>query len=132
MSKLTNTIRTEVDEDYFMDIADFRDYARSMMFPDPVGIDMSDELNDMVTEAVNSGKTTLEDSFKKLVKRDAKGRIDYSYSDGFDGFRYGQELLCFCDTETAAQRLGRKSNREGKNVPLLGGLTFNVRKETNE
>ena len=86
MSKLTNTIRTEVDEDYFMDIADFRDYARSMMFPDPVGIDMSDELNDMVTEAVNSGKTTLEDSFKKLVKRDAKGRIDYSYSDGFDGF----------------------------------------------
>ena len=76
MSKLTNTIRTEVDEDYFMDIADFRDYARSMMFPDPVGIDMSDELNDMVTEAVNSGKTTLEDSFKKLVKRDAKGRID--------------------------------------------------------
>lgn len=67
MSKLTNTIRTEVDNDYFMDIADFRDYARSMMFPDPVGIDMSDE---------------------------------------FDGFRYGQELLCFCDTETAAQRLG--------------------------
>ena len=108
MSKLTNTIRTEVDEDYFMDIADFRDYARSMMFPDPVGIDMSDELNDMVTEAVNSGKTTLEDSFKKLVKRDAKGRIDYSYSDGFDGFRYGQELLCFCDTETAAKRLGKK------------------------
>ena len=29
MSKLTNTIRTEVDNDYFMDIADFRDYARS-------------------------------------------------------------------------------------------------------
>lgn len=106
MSKLTNTIRTEVDNDYFMDIADFRDYARSMMFPDPVGIDMSDEFNDMVTEAVNSGKTTLEDAFKKLVKRDSKGRIDYSYSDGFDGFRYGQELLCFCDTEIAAQRLG--------------------------
>ena len=106
MSKLTNTIRTEVDEDYFMDIADFRDYARSMMFPDPVGIDMSDELNDMVTEAVNNGKTTLEDAFKKLVKRNRKGRIDCSYSDGFDGFRYGQELLCFCDTETAAQRLG--------------------------
>ena len=41
MSKLTNTIRTEVDNDYFMDIADFRDYARSMMFPDPVVIDMS-------------------------------------------------------------------------------------------
>lgn len=77
MSKLTNTIRTEVDNDYFMDIADFRDYARSMMFPDPVGIDMSDEFNDMVTEAVNSGKTTLEDAFKKLVKRDSKGRIDY-------------------------------------------------------
>ena len=34
MSKLTNTIRTEVDEGCFMDIADFRDYARSMMFPD--------------------------------------------------------------------------------------------------
>lgn len=62
MRKLTNTIRTEVDNDYFMDIADFRDYARSMMFPDPVGIDMSDEFNDMVTEAVNSGKTTLEDA----------------------------------------------------------------------
>lgn len=56
MSKLTNTIRTEVDEDYFMDIADFRDYARSMMFPDPVGIDMSDELNDMVTEARTAEK----------------------------------------------------------------------------
>jgi len=56
MSKLTNTIRTEVDEDYFMDIADFRDYARSMMFPDPVGIAMSDELNDMVTEAVGSSR----------------------------------------------------------------------------
>ena len=93
MSKLTNTIRTEVDNDYFMDIADFRDYARSMMFPDPVGIDMSDEFNDMVTEAVNSGKTTLEDAFKKLVKRDSKGRIDYSYSDGFDGFRY---VRSFC------------------------------------
>lgn len=105
MSKLTNTIRTEVDNDYFMDIADFRDYARSMMFPDPVGIDMSDEFNDMVTEAVNSGKTTLEDAFKKLVKRDSKCRIGYSCSDGFDGFRYGQELLCFCDIETAAQRL---------------------------
>lgn len=105
MSKLTNTIRTEVSNDYFIDIADFRDYARSMMFPDPVGIDMSDEFNDMVTEAVNSGKTTLEDAFKKLVKRDSKDRIDYSYSDGLDGFRYGQELLCFCDIETAAQRL---------------------------
>lgn len=32
--------------------------------------------------------------------------IDYSYSDGFDGFRYGQELLWFYDTETAAKRLG--------------------------
>ena len=89
MSKLTNTIRIEVDEDYFMDITDFRDYARSMMFPDPVGIDMSDELNDMVTKAVNNGKTTLEDAFKKLVKRNSKGHIDHSYSDGFDGFRYG-------------------------------------------
>lgn len=105
MIKLNTPIRTEVDEDFFMDISDFRDYARSMMFPDPVGIAMSDELNDMVTEAVNSGKTTLEDAFKKLVKRDSKGRIGYSYSDGFDGFRYGQELLCFCDIETAAQRL---------------------------
>ena len=66
MSKLTNTIRAEVHEDYFMDIADFRDYARSRMFPDPVGIDMNDELNDMVTEAVNNGKTTLEDAFKKM------------------------------------------------------------------
>lgn len=106
MIKLNTPIRTEVDEDFFMDISDFRGYARSMMYPDPTGIDMSDELNDMVTEAVNSGKTTLEDAFKKLVKRDRKGRIDYSYSDGFDGFRYGQELLCFCDTETATQCLG--------------------------
>ena len=57
-------------------------------------------------EAVNNSKTALKDVFKKLVKRDSKGRIDYSYSDGFDGFRYGQELLCFYDTETAAQRLG--------------------------
>lgn len=60
----------------------------------------------MVTEVVNNGKTILEDAFKKLVKRNGKGRIDHSYSDGFDGFRYGQELLCFCDIETAAQRLG--------------------------
>ena len=106
MIKLNTPIRTEVDEDFFMDISDFRGYARSMMYPDPTGIDMSDELNDMVTEAVNNGKTTLEDAFKKLVKRDRKGCIDYSYSDGFDGFRYGQELLCFCDTKTAAQCLG--------------------------
>lgn len=105
MIKLNTPIRTEVDEDFFMDISDFRGYARSMMYPDPTGIDMSDELNDMVTEAVNSGKTTLEDAFKKLVKRDSKCRIGYSCSDGFDGFRYGQELLCFCDIETAAQRL---------------------------
>lgn len=106
MIKLNTPIRTEVDEDFFMDISDFRGYARSMMYPDPTGIDMSDELNDMVTKAVNSGKTTLEDAFKKLVKRDREGRIDYSYSDGFDGFRYGQELLCSCDTKTAAQCLG--------------------------
>lgn len=59
-------------------------------------------------EAVNNSKTALKDVFKKLVKRDSKGRIDYSYSDGFDGFQYGQKLLCFCDTETAAQRLGKK------------------------
>lgn len=59
-------------------------------------------------DAVNNSKTALKDVFKKLVKRDSKGRIDYSYSDGFDGFQYGQELLCFCDTETAAQRLGKK------------------------
>lgn len=52
-----------------------------------------------------TAKTALEDVFKKLVKRDSKGRIDYSYNDGFDGFRYGQELLCFCNIETAAQRL---------------------------
>lgn len=80
MIKLNTPIRTEVDEDFFMDISDFRGYARSMMYPDQ--------------------------TFKKLVKRDRKGRIDYSYSDGFDGFRYGQELLCFCDTKTAAQYLG--------------------------
>ena len=66
MIKLNTPIRTEVDEDFFMDISDFRGYARSMMYPDPTGIDMSDELNDMVTKAVNSGKTTLEDAFKKL------------------------------------------------------------------
>ncbi len=72
MSKLTNTIRTEVDEDYFMDIADFRDYARSMMFPDPVGIAMSDELNDMVTEAVNSGKNDSEDALRSWSNAIAK------------------------------------------------------------
>ena len=55
MIKLNTPIRTEVDEDFFMDISDFRGYARSMMYPDPTGIDMSDELNDMVTEAVNNG-----------------------------------------------------------------------------
>ena len=56
-------------------------------------------------ESVNNSKTALEDAFKKLVKHDSKCRIGYSCSDGFDGFRYGQELLCFCDIETAAQRL---------------------------
>lgn len=59
-------------------------------------------------EAVNNSKTALKDVFKKLVKRDSKSCIDYSYSDGIDGFQYGQELLCFCDTETTAQRLGKK------------------------
>ena len=106
MIKLNTPIRTEVDEDFFRDISYFGGYARRLIYRDQTGIDMCYELNDMVTEAVNSGKTTLEDAFKKLVKRDRKGRIDYSYSDGFDGFRYGQELLCFCDTKTAAQYLG--------------------------
>ena len=31
MIKLNTPIRTEVDEDFFMDISDFRGYARSMM-----------------------------------------------------------------------------------------------------
>lgn len=57
------------------------------------------------TDRFPTFESALEDAFKKLVKRDSKGRIGYSYSDGFDGFRYGQELLCFCDIETAAQRL---------------------------
>lgn len=84
---------------------DFRQYARCMMYPDPTGIDMSEELDDLVTNAINEGKTTLHAAFDKLVKRDTNGRIDYSYSDGFDGFVYGQELLCFCDVKTAIERL---------------------------
>lgn len=105
MIKLTKPILIEIDEGYSVPVKDFRQYARCMMYPDPTGIDMSEELDDLVTNAINEGKTTLHAAFDKLVKRDTNGRIDYSYSDGFDGFVYGQELLCFCDVKTAIERL---------------------------
>lgn len=97
MIKLNNPVRTELDEGYFIDIVDFRGYARSMMYPDPVVVVMSDELNDLVTDAINKGKITLNDAFDKLTKRNARGHIDYEYSDGTDGNLPGRELLCFCD-----------------------------------
>lgn len=102
MIKLTKPILIEIDEGYSVPVKDFRQYARCMMYPDPTGIDMSEELDDLVTNAINEGKTTLHAAFDKLVKRDTNGRIDYSYSDGFDGFVYGQELLCFCDADNPA------------------------------
>lgn len=105
MIKLTKPILMEIDEGYSVPVEDFRQYARCMMYPDPTGVDMSEELNELVTNAVNEGKSTLHAAFDKLVKRDCKGRIDYSYSDGFDGFLYGQELLCFCNVKTAIERL---------------------------
>lgn len=82
MIKLTKPILMEIDEGYSVPVEDFRQYARCMMYPDPTGVDMSEELNELVTNAVNEGKTTLHAAFDKLVKRDCKGRIDYSYSDG--------------------------------------------------
>lgn len=65
MIKLNNPVHTELDEGYFIDIVDFRGYARSMMYSDPVAVVMSDELNDLVTDAVNKGKITLNDAFDK-------------------------------------------------------------------
>lgn len=101
MIKLNNPVHTELDEGYFIDIVDFRGYARSMMYPDPVAVVMSDELNDLVTDAVNKGKITLNDAFDKLTKRNARGYIDYEYSDGTDGNLPGRELLCFYDISVA-------------------------------
>lgn len=103
MIKLTKPILMEIDEGYSVPVEDFRQYARCMMYPDPTGVDMSEELNELVTNAVNEGKTTLHAAFDKLVKRDTNGRIDYSYSDGTDGYLPGRELLEFCDEATAAK-----------------------------
>lgn len=105
MVKLNTPLHCEVEEDYFIDVKDFRGYAAYMMYPDPVAVVMSDKLNDMVTSAINDGKITLREAFDKLAKRDRYGRIDYKYSDGTDGYVPGRELLCFCDEVTAAERL---------------------------
>ena len=51
----------------------------------------------------NDGKLTIKEAFDKLVKRNAHGFIDYSYSDGTDGYLPGRELLKFCDEATAAK-----------------------------
>ena len=103
--KLKYPVCLEFDENEFVDITDFRGYARYMMYPEPVGIVLSDELNDMATRAVNERRVTIDEAFSKLVKRDSHGHIDYGYSDGLDGFTYGQELLFFCDENTAEQLL---------------------------
>jgi hypothetical protein len=103
MVKLKKPVLCEVDENYFVSAADFRSYAHCMMYPDPVGIVMSGKLNDMVTGAVNDGKLTIKEAFDKLVKRNAHGFIDYSYSDGTDGYLPGRELLEFYDEATAAE-----------------------------
>ena len=100
--KLKKPVLCEVDENYFVSAADFRSYAHCMMYPDPVGIVMSGKLNDMVTGAVNDGKLTIKEAFEKLVKRNAHGFIDYTYSDGTDGYTPGRELLEFYDEATAA------------------------------
>ena len=62
MIKLTKPILMEIDEGYSVPVEDFRQYARCMMYPDPTGVDMSEELNELVTNAVNEGKTTLQRS----------------------------------------------------------------------
>lgn len=103
MVKLKKPVLCEVDEKYFVSAADFRSYAHCMMYPDPVGIVMSGKLNDIVAGAVNDGKLTIKEAFDKLVKRNAHGFIDYSYSDGTDGYLPGRELLEFCDEATAAK-----------------------------
>ena len=101
--KAQKPVLCEVDENYFVSAADFRSYAHCMMYPDPVGIVMSGKLNDIVTGAVNDGKLTIKEAFDKLVKRNVHGFIDYSYSDGTDGYLPGRELLEFCDEATAAK-----------------------------
>lgn len=103
MVTLKKPVLCEVDENYFVSAADFRSYAHCMMYPDLVGIVMSGKLNDIVTGAVNDGKLTIKEAFDKLVKRNAHGFIDYSYSDGTDGYLPGRELLEFCDEATAAK-----------------------------
>ena len=56
-----------------------------------------------MTGAVNDGKLTIKEAFDKLVKRNAHGLIDYTYSDGTDGYLPGRELLEFYDEATAAK-----------------------------
>lgn len=58
MVKLKKPVLCEVDENYFVSAADFRSYAHCMMYPDLVGIVMSGKLNDIVTGAVNDGKSS--------------------------------------------------------------------------
>lgn len=111
MVKLKKPVLCEVDENYFVSAADFRSYAHCMMYPDPVGIVMSGKLNDIVTGAVNDGKLTIKEAFDKLVKRNAHGFIDYSYSDGTDGYLPGRELLEFCDEATAAKLIEVSESR---------------------
>lgn len=105
MVKLNTPLHCEIEENYFIDVNDFKEYANYMMYPDPVAVVMSDKLNNMVTSAINDGKITLREAFDKLAKRDRYGRIDYKHSDGTDGYMPGRELLCFCDEVTAAERL---------------------------
>lgn len=75
--------------------------------PDNISFDVYkrkiDETYDGCTLEIQLCKLTIKEAFDKLVKRNAHGFIDYSYSDGTDGYLPGRELLEFCDEATAAK-----------------------------
>ena len=55
MVKLNTPLHCEIEENYFIDVNDFKDYVNYKIYLDPGAGGISDNLNDSVTRSINEG-----------------------------------------------------------------------------
>lgn len=82
----------EDDEALLAVCTTFLQYARCMMYPDPVGVEISDDVHDALTDLINAGQLTAWEALK-------------THHEGYRFDDSGREYIAFPDIHVLPKRL---------------------------
>lgn len=80
------------DETLLADCMTFLQYARCMMYPDPLGVEINDDVHDALTDLINAGLLTAWEALK-------------THNEGYRFDDYGREYIEFPDIHALPKRL---------------------------